>query len=468
MPTNKPNILFIFADQLRGSSLGHVGEEPVITPNLDAFARQGVRFTRAIANTPLCCPMRASLLTGTHPLTHGILCNDIPLREDLPTIAKSLKAGGYKTGYIGKWHLDLPDRTCFIPPGPRRQGFDDFWAVHNCNHHYYESYYYRDTPEPIWNEGYEPTEQTDIAINYLRGAGSDPFCLFLSWGPPHCPYGHVPSRFKDMYFPDTLAVRPNTVNPDRRIIANYYAHITALDWNYGRLMSALDEFGLAENTLVVFTSDHGDMLFSQDRGWKCKPWRESVNVPFIARWPGQIPAGHVETAPFGLVNVTPTLLSLCSADIPNEMEGIAYPQMLLGENGPRPQSTPISYYVRATKKSVSEWRGVVTERYTYARYKNEPWILYDDISDPYQMNNLISDSASDGLRSEMEKELGNWLSSMDDSFQTEDELAERFGIERNESGFAPYSFQPEIIEEINRRAETREERMRDPKLNRLD
>ena len=128
-----PNILFVFADQLRGSSLGHVGQEPVLTPNLDAFASQGVRFTRAVANVPLCSPMRASLITGQYPLTHGVIANDIPLRTDTPSIAKSLRAIGYDTGYIGKWHIDLPDRTCFIPPGPRRQGFE-FWASCQFSH----------------------------------------------------------------------------------------------------------------------------------------------------------------------------------------------------------------------------------------------------------------------------------------------------------------------------------------------
>ncbi|MDO8587165.1 MAG: sulfatase [Armatimonadota bacterium] len=462
---NRPNILFVFADQLRGSSLGHVGQEPVLTPNLDTFAGQGIRFTRAIANAPVCSPTRASLITGLHPLSHGIIANDIPLSPEVPSIAKSLEAHGYDTGYIGKWHLDLPDRTCFIPPGPRRQGFD-FWAAHNCNHNYYESYYYRDDPEPIWNEGYEPAAQTDIAIDYLRRASRNekPFCLFLSWGPPHCPYDHVPSRFREMYDADSLQVRPNAVDPDRRIIAGYYAHITALDWSFGRLVSALDEAGLADDTLVIFTSDHGDMLFSQGRGWKCKPWAESVIVPFLARWPGRVPAGAVEGAPFGLVNVMPTLLSLCGAKIPEEVEGTAYPSLLTGEDGPRPCSTPIHHFIKVTARSFPEWRGVVTERYTYARFQKEPWVLYDDLSDHYQQRNLASDPASEGLRLEMEDELRYWLDQSNDEFESAEQLIRRLKIAVNETGVVPYYFQPEMQQEMARRAITREQRIREPFL----
>lgn len=285
--TNKPNIIFLFADQLRASSLGYVGQEPVLTPNLDKFATEGIRLTRAVANAPLCCPMRASILTGLHPLSHGVVGNDIRLREDVPGIAKSLSAAGYDTAYIGKWHLDGEDRSVFTPPGPRRQGFN-YWAACNCNHNYMASYYYGDSPEPIWNSGYEPDAQTDIALEYLSEAANrqEPFCLFLSWGPPHCPYRQLPDKYLQMYDAESLRTRRNAVNPDKGITSGYYAHITALDWNFGRLLEGIDLYGLRDNTIVIFTSDHGDMLFSHDRGWKCKPWHESVIVPFIARWPG--------------------------------------------------------------------------------------------------------------------------------------------------------------------------------------
>lgn len=458
---HRPNILFVFADQLRGSSLGHVGKENVHTPNLDAFAREGIRFTRAVANCPLCCPMRASLITGLHPLSHHVVTNDFPLKTDVPSIAKSLGAAGYDTAYIGKWHLDLADRGCFTPPGPRRQGFD-YWAACNCNHSYFEAFYYRDEPEPIWIDGYEPTAQTDLAIDYLRGASGreKPFCLFLSWGPPHCPYDHVPKLFRDMYPPESITPRPNAVNPDLEIIGGYYAHVTALDWNFGRLMQAVGEMGLAEDTLVIFTSDHGDMLFSQDRGWKCKPWRESVIVPFIARWPGRVPAGAEEDATFGLVNVMPTLLALTGTPIPSEVEGDPLPHLLTGSPGPRPESTPIYFHVSPTHYSCREWRGVVTRTHTYARFRERPWLLYDDSTDPYQFHNLIGDPASARVRTNLEAELGRWIERMNDGFESTPDLAARLGIETDERYVVPCYYQPEILEEMRRRSVDREERMR--------
>jgi len=456
----RPNILVVFADQLRGCSLGHVGQEPVVTPNLDRFAAQGLRMTRAVANCPLCCPMRASMLTGQHPLTHGVVGNDIRLREDGPSIARALGAAGYRTAYIGKWHLDGPDRTGFTPPGPRRQGFE-FWAACNCNHLYFEAYYYRDTPEPIWIETYEPTAQTDLAIAYLREAARQPapFCLFLSWGPPHCPYDQVPDRFARMYDPKAIPLRPNAENADGRIVAGYYAHVTALDWNFGRILEALDKAGLAESTLVIFTSDHGDMLFSHNRGWKSKPWAESVIVPLIVRWSGVVPAGHVETAPFGLVDLMPTLCAVAGAEIPAGVEGEAWPEMLLGRPGPRPRSTPIYLMLPAVPQSFPVWRGVVTERHTYARFADRPWVLYDDDEDPYQLRNLAEDEAKKGLRDELEEELRRWLDRTGDDFAAPEELVRRYGIETDSRGIPLIVQQPAIVEEQKRRAASRLRRM---------
>ena len=461
----RPNILLVFADQLRGSSLGHVGQEPVITPNLDRFAGQGMRMTRAVSNCPLCCPMRASMITGRHPLSHGVIGNDIRLPEDGPSVGNALKNAGYRTAYIGKWHLDGADRSGFTPAGPRRQGFD-YWAACNCNHLYYESYYYRDDPEPIWIDGYDPDAQTDLAIRYVRDAANhpEPFCLFVSFGPPHCPYDHVPERFLSMYEAGALTARPNAPNVNRRILAGYYAHVTALDWNFGRLMEALDEAGLADETLVIFTSDHGDMLFSHDRGWKSKPWAESVIVPFIVRWPGIIRPGAVETAPFGLVDLAPTLCGVADAPIPDGMEGDSWADMLLARPGPRPTSTPIYLYLHAVPQSFPEWRGVVTDRYTYARFHDRPWVLYDDICDPYQMRNLVandgSSSTSGDIERSLDRELAVWLERLNDDFASADELIARFAIEVNEHGSPRIVYQERIRWEQTRRAETRAERMR--------
>jgi arylsulfatase A-like enzyme len=453
-------VLVVFADQLRGSSLGHVGQEAVITPNLDRFAAQGVRLTRAVSNCPLCCPMRASMITGQHALSHGVIGNDIRLRVEGPSIARALAAEGYRTAYIGKWHLDGTDRTAFTPPGPRRQGFE-YWAACNCNHLYWEAYYYRDAPEPIWIDTYEPTGQTDLAIEYLQGAArrEEPFCLFLSWGPPHCPYDQAPNRFAAMYDPDRLPMRRNVENADPRVTAGYYAHITALDWNFGRLMDALDETGMADDTLVIFTSDHGDMLYSHGRGWKSKPWAESVIVPFIVRWPGVALAGTSDGAPFGLTDLTPTLCALTGAPIPHSVEGSAWPEMLLGTPGPRPTSAPIYLTLHAVPQSFPVWRGMVTATHTYARFVDLPWVLYDDAADPYQMDNLAGRPEARDLQTRMEEELRAWLTRMDDDFASAAELTRRYGIQTDANGVPVIVHDPSVLAEQRRRAQTRAQRM---------
>ena len=211
----KPNLLFIFADQLRASAIGCMHDENVMTPNLDRLASEGMLFTNAIANSPVCTPSRASMITGKHALNARCFINDIRLPADEPSIAEELNAAGYRSAYIGKWHLDGISRHMFTPP-ERRKGFDDYWAVYNCHHNYFDTkYYLNDSPDLIRVEGYEPEIQTDLAIDYLKGyEGDQPFNLWLSYGTPHAPYHLVPQRYKDMYPPDEIELRPNVISPD--------------------------------------------------------------------------------------------------------------------------------------------------------------------------------------------------------------------------------------------------------------
>ena len=149
------NLLLVFADQMRGMDMACAGNEQVITPNLDRLAASGVLMTRAFANSPVCTPSRGSLLTGRYPLSHGAVVNDVPVRTDLPSMGTVFRDAGRATGYVGKWHLDGCPRDKFTPPGERRLGFD-YWAVHNCTHAYFDSFYYADTDRRIPIAGYEP------------------------------------------------------------------------------------------------------------------------------------------------------------------------------------------------------------------------------------------------------------------------------------------------------------------------
>lgn len=443
---NKPNIIVVMADQMRHGAMGR-GDEEVITPNLDSFAAEGTLFSRAISNTPVCSPARASMITGLHTLSHELVNNDKALGTGFRTLGSCLNDEGYKCGYIGKWHMDCADRGVFVPPGPRRQGFDDFWASYNCNHRYYDAYYYlNDNPEPVWIDGYEPFEQTRIAGEYIKekAAGEDPFCLFLSYGPPHCPYKEVPDRYKEMYPVSGIKLKPNTPeHADREIIQGYYAHITALDECFGRLLETIDEAGIREDSIVIFTSDHGDMLFSQDRGWKGKPWQESVNIPFIARWPGHIPADRTSSGLISLVDLMPTLLSITGTDIPDEVQGRDVSALLTGEEDTSQDSVFINYPISPKRFSFREWRGVVTKRYTYARFREKPWILYDDINDPDQLENLAQNRECTGLVKEMDSILNEWLDKLDDPFESSEEVASRY-YQGSVDGTLPY-YENEVI-----------------------
>jgi arylsulfatase A-like enzyme len=445
---DQPNILYVFADQMRASALGCMDDELVYTPNLDRLAAQGVLFRNAIANTPVCTPSRGSLLTGSHAWTCRCIVNDLRLPEDETSIADVLKGCGYRTGYIGKWHLDGISRHMFTPPGRRRHGFDDYWAAYNCTHDYLDpKYYLDDSPDLIREPGYDADVQTGQAIGFMERFQDQPWCLFLSWGPPHAPYRQVHPEFLNMYPPDKVELRPNAQGADRREIAGYYAHCTAIDLNMGRLMQALDRLGLAENTILVFSSDHGDMLWSQGRTKKQQPWEESIHIPLIVRWPAGLPAGQVNDTLISIADYTPTLLGLVGVPVPETMNGLdlsATLRVATDDQRPtaiprsstlcRPSSVFINEYVSFDQaRAFQPWRGVRTERYTYARWLQGGTLLYDNLNDPYQTRNLAlepglsSRPGHEALLEEMEAELQGWLTRLDDGFLPGDEHIHQLG-----------------------------------------
>lgn len=439
--TDEPNVLFVFSDQHRGMDVGYAGNPDVRTPNLDRLASEGMSFPNAYANTPVCGPSRASLLTGQYPLSHTVVANDLPLPTEVPSVAKAFADAGYRTGYIGKWHLDGLPRDRWTPPGPRRQGFDDFWATFNCSHAYFDATYYRDDPQPIAFNQYEPIGQTDLALEFLEGC-EQPFCLFLSYGPPHAPYDQVPTDYTETYEPDELAIRPNAepttqLTHDaklapRETIAHYYSHITAIDEQVGRLLDYLGETGLEENTIVAYSPDHGDMLWSHGYSKKEQPWEESINIPFAIRWPGEIPADTVERSVFSIVDMAPTLLSLADVTPPEAMEGTDYTQVMRGGDATVPDSVFLSLPVpntQALSQGIPIWRGVRTERYTYARLRDgTPWVLYDNEEDPYQLRNLALQRHAREMREGLDATLNTWLEHRGDEVLSQEELIRTLGL----------------------------------------
>lgn len=426
---NKPNILYVFADQMRASALGCMNEEKVYTPHLDRLASEGVLFRQAIANTPVCTPSRGSLLTGRHALTCRCLVNDLRLPEDEWSIADVLKAEGYRTGYIGKWHLDGISRHMFTPPGRRRHGFDDYWAAYNCNHDYFDcKYYLNDSPELRREPGYDADIQTEQAIAFMERFRDEPFCLFLSWGPPHAPYRQVPQELLEMYPPEEIALRPNAEGADRWEIAGYYAHCTAIDRDLGRLMAALKRLDLEEDTIFIFSSDHGDMLWSQGRVKKQQPYEESICIPLIMRWPGHLLAGQTSDTLISVVDYAPTLLGLTGVPVPESMNGVDLSQILLGRSDREQPSVFINEYVSFDQARMYQpWRGVRTRRYTYARWLQGGALLYDNQEDPYQLHNLMLEPGHEALAEELESELQGWLARLGDGFLRGEEHIRQIG-----------------------------------------
>lgn len=443
-----PNILFIFPDQMRASAAGYAGDPNVKTPNLDRLAAQSLNFKHAVAGCPVCCPSRGSLITGMYPHKHGVFINDVPLKHQSTWIGEAFAAANYQTGYIGKWHLNGQGRSAFIPVD-RHPGFD-YWKVRECSHDYWDSFYYGDEPKKQSWEGYDAAAQTEQADQYIRDHARDdrPFLLMLSWGPPHNPYDTAPEPFKNMYDPATLTLRPNVPQDlqarAREELAGYYAHISALDSYVGRLLDTLEQTGIAENTIVVFWSDHGDMLGSQGQQRKQSPWDESIRVPLLVRHPAQFGiSGRAIEAPINTPDLMPTLLGLAGVDIPVGLQGLNYAPFLQGQAPVPREQALISCYVPfgewTRKNGGREYRGIRTERYTYVRTLDGPWLLYDNQQDPYQLNNLIEDASCASLRQELDRRLQGLLAETDDPFEPAEVMLQQWGWQTNENLTARYT-----------------------------
>lgn len=448
----KPNVIVVFADQWRGQDTGFSGNNAVKTPTLDKLAQESVVFTNAISGCPVCCPYRASLITGQYPLTHGVFYNDKPLNPQANSIAKIYKKAGYETGYIGKWHLNghepgeetFEARTKFIPK-ERRQGFD-FWQVLECTHDYNNSYYYEDSPEILkWPE-YDAISQTKSAIQFIKekSAGSKPFLLMLSWGPPHAPYHTAPEKYRQMFSPSDIKVRPNVPEELREKaqndIAGYYAHIAALDDCLADLLSSLKKQRIANNTIFVFTSDHGDMLYSHGNVKKQQPWDESLLVPFVLRYPEKLGKEQkVLEMPINTPDILPTLLGLSGVEIPETIEGSDYSGAITGEVSTENEAVliqcPVPFHQWNYQRGGREYRGVRTKRFTYVRDLNGPWLLYDNMEDPFQMNNLVNLDEYIYIQSELEKQLQQLLKERNDKFLAGSEYMKMWDYEwdRNDS-----------------------------------
>jgi arylsulfatase A-like enzyme len=403
-PARKPNIIFVLAGGWRGLSL-----DDLRLPNLEALAKEGVQFERLYTCYPLAAPSRAALITGRFPHACGVPRDGVRLPLDQPSIAEQLKRAGYRTGYIGEWRLDGVDDPGFVPPGPRRHRFD-YWAAFNRGHRYFDSIYFRDAAEPIHRTGFEPDYQTDLAIDFIKQAGAKPSYLFLAWGPPHAPLTPLPDRVATIYDPPMLRLRANVPREQQASTqdsyASYYALCSALDDNIGRLVGALDQQHLAGDTIVVFTSDSGDMMGSQGLEDDDQPFEEAVRVPLIVRYPGAIAAGRKNDALLSNVDLMPTLLGLCGVAIPDSAQGQDLSVWLTRQQGSHGESI----YCSGKLGDSNEWRMVVRglDKLVVDRGLNVTH-LYNLGQDPFEMENLVRDVSQDLKRDELKALLKDWM-----------------------------------------------------------
>lgn len=453
--SDQPNLLFVFGDQWRRHAVGCMNADPVLTPRMDQFAREGMLFENALSCSPLCTPNRAALLTGKHPFSLGMMHNWLRLPVEEETIAKAAARHGYNTGYIGKWHLDAFEPgdignhwNHHTPPGPRRLGFD-FWYSHGCNHRHFTLDYMRTDGTVFRGDGWQLDHETDVAIRCLEQADqSKPFCLFLSWSLPHNECGGrgmefvAPERFAAPYRRADLPVRPNARGHEtkyREAAPGYFGSIASMDENFGRLLDALDRLGLRDNTIVALSSDHGEMLQSQGRWLKDIWYEESIGIPFIIRWPGQIPAGRREPMLLNTPDMMPSLLGLMGCEIPAGRHGRDYSPIMRGQPMARPEHAFLALNSGAPEPGMTPhdfpdergqyWRGVRSARYTYAivdgtersiyhggRGPRFPdgvnRVLFDNEADPYQMQPIYQHPVMD----ELHDALRHWLTGLGDDF----------------------------------------------------
>jgi arylsulfatase A-like enzyme len=340
--TRPPNIIMILADDLGWADLGQDGSK-IDTPNLDRLAAQGVKHTRFYASAPMCSPTRAALLTGRYPHSVGVpelaspeARGKVPvlaLDHAATTIPEALKPAGYRSVMVGKWHLG------FAPPNhPRTHGFDEFWGSLIGTPTFWQpkATYHNETPITV--AGYYTDALTDKAIEYLKrdATGDRPMFLYLAYNAPHYP----------LEAPSELVGKYRRRFPDRGLFAIFAAMVERLDTGIGRVLATLDELKIADNTIVLFASDNGpsaeitsygpenaDFSNGPLRGFKFATHEGGIRVPFIARWPGHLPAGAVRDTPAIMMDILPTLLDAAKiTPAPkHEIHGTSILPLLRGE-----------------------------------------------------------------------------------------------------------------------------------------
>lgn len=439
--------------------------DPVHTPNLDKLAKQGVLFSQVCSTHPVSSPHRAMLMSGMYPSKNGIedlnckLGREQALKEDIECFTDVLAKAGYETAYIGKthWHKTeaLFDKNgnyvgttkepgghsvglfdTYIPEGKSRHSNKYWFQQLNDNH--FNAISYSNIPELIEGKKngelyrshkFTTKKEADVIIKYLKNENGErlkdkPFSIIWSINPPHPPYfklSDCDSTIYNKYYknmPDEeLLVRKNvkltakagdyTAKDQKDIQTNariYFSLIKSVDEEIGRVLNCLKEIGEENNTIVVFTSDHGEMMGSQGLTGKNYIYDESFLVPYIIRYPNKL-NHRIEDLMFGSVDIMPTMLGLMGLEkfIPETVMGNNYSAGIINNDYSKVAKPTSALYLRMDAK------GVRTNKYSYVVHENGTYELYNNIDDPYQMNNIKLEDINTEEQTELKYSLGKWL-----------------------------------------------------------
>ena len=367
--------------------------------------------------------------------------NGATLAPDSNALGQTFKNAGYHTGYVGKWHLEDFHEEVFVPKGPRRQGFEDWhmWAA--SGRHYGAWTFDPETGAKIQPAGWNATLMTDDAVRFLHTQSADkPWFLMVSWNPPHPPF-NPPAEDAKPYPEPSMQLRPNIEKPTKESVIftpwvasdetlrvaeqGYYGSITGIDKEFARILAALDATGQADNTIVVYTSDHGEMMGSHGLGNKEVPYEESCHVPFLVRVPGVTRTGGASKDLFGAIDIFPTLCGLAGIPVPATCAGRDI-SAVMGGGKAAPTDGIILMANRGGGFVFSDptpfYRGIRTETHTYAVTEDGRWLLYDNVADPYQQRNLVADPAQKPLMEKLDAAIMAWQQSVGDTFQFRDVL----------------------------------------------
>ena len=415
----RPNIIFYFSDQQRWDT---VNEEA--TPNLMQLAREGIQFENSYTCQPVCGPARACLQTGMYATQCGCYWNGVPLPQTIRPMAEYFNEAGYETAYVGKWHLAsdrLPnvgfhcEKTAI--PKERQGGYKNWWRaadVLEFTSHGYDGYVFDAEGNQIDFKGYRADCINDFALEYLdQKTSDDPFFLFISQLEPHhqndrhCYEGpkETVEKFRDYPIPPDLSFLEGDYE---KMYPDYMAAINRLDENVGRLVAKLKEKGLYENTILIYTSDHGSHFKTRNLEYKRSCHDSATHTPLIIRG-GPFQGGKKEERLVSLIDLPPTMLDLAGIPIPKSYMGHSLVRELAGEEPERD-----CVFIQISESQCG--RAIRTKQYKYSVRALAPTgytihrspvyfedYLYDLTKDPIEKNNLIKDRSYAFVRQKMKK-----------------------------------------------------------------